>query len=121
MKPLNVLVVEDDALIGLLLGELLVEMGHGVCAIEATKSGAVAAALLHQPDMMIVDAQLGDESGVAAMESILLTRLVPHVFVSGNILNVLTLCPDAVGLQKPYTESALVSAMERALATAPSA
>jgi CheY-like chemotaxis protein len=118
MKHLNVLVVEDDALIGFLLGELLVEMGHGVCAIEATKAGAIAAALRHRPDLIIVDATLGDESGVAAMQTILETSRVPHVFVSGNISNVLTQRPHAVGLQKPYSESALASAMEEALAMA---
>jgi len=112
---MNILVVEDDAIIGMLLGELLVEMGHGVCSIEATGAGAVTAAARCDPDMMIVDALLGDESGVAAVETILQTKSIPHVFVSGNIACVFRSRPTAVGLKKPYTESDLASAMQRAL------
>ncbi len=115
MKALNILIVEDDATIGMLLGEVLVEMGHVICAIEATEAGALAAAAKYRPDMMIVDALLGDESGVAAVEAIQRTAPAPHVFVSGNISKVLALRPQAVTLQKPYTESQLVSAMERAI------
>ena len=32
MKALRVLVIEDDALIAMLLSELLASMGHDVCA-----------------------------------------------------------------------------------------
>ena len=59
MKPLRVLVIEDDAIIGMLLSELLTGMGHGICAIAATEGEAVIAATRHRPDLMIVDASLG--------------------------------------------------------------
>ena len=39
MKALQILLVEDDSLIAMLLLETLAEMGHGVCAVEATESG----------------------------------------------------------------------------------
>jgi two-component system, response regulator PdtaR len=45
MKTLRILVVEDDALFGMLLAELLAMMGHDVCGIEATEADAVAAAV----------------------------------------------------------------------------
>jgi CheY-like chemotaxis protein len=116
MEALNILVVEDDAMIGELLAEVIVELGHMVCAIVATEIGAVAAAAWHKPDLMIVDAQLGYGSGIAAVETILRDGPVPHLFVSGNIAKVLALRPWAVALQKPYTEAALLVAMKRALA-----
>ena len=34
MKVLRILVVEDDAMIALLLAEMFAAMGHDVCAIE---------------------------------------------------------------------------------------
>ena len=37
MRPLRILLVDDDAMIGTLLAELLDEMGHVVCGIEATE------------------------------------------------------------------------------------
>ena len=40
-----VLKTRDDALIGMLLAEVLERMGHEVCAIEANEADAVAAAV----------------------------------------------------------------------------
>jgi DNA-binding response OmpR family regulator len=65
MKALRVLIVEDDALIGILLAEMLAEMGHVVCAIETTDADAVTAAVRCRPDLIIADVQLGDGSGVS--------------------------------------------------------
>jgi len=119
MGPLNVLVVEDDAILAELLTELLGELGHCVCAIEATEDGAVAAATRHKPDLMIVDAQLGRGGGLAAVETILKDRPVAHIFVTGDIAKVLARRPASVALQKPYTEVALLAAMARAIAASP--
>ena len=113
---LRVLVVEDEQLIALLLSETLKEMGHSVCAIASTEADAVAQALAHLPDFMIVDAGLRDGNGVAAVETILKTRRVPHLFVTGNGQKVRALRPDAVILEKPFFELDLVAAIERALA-----
>src|SRR5436853_3517200 len=53
MKALRVLVVEDDALIAMLLTEMLAGMGHDVCATAATEADAVSAATRYDPDLMI--------------------------------------------------------------------
>jgi two-component system, response regulator PdtaR len=113
MKALRVLVVDDDALIGMLLAEMLEEMGHCVCAIEATEADAVAAAIRCRPDLMIVDARLGEGSGVSAIERIFRTWPVPHLLMSGE--RVQGGRPGAVVLQKPFLESDLVRAIQRAL------
>ena len=80
MKALRVLVVEDDALIAMLLSELLAGMGHDVCATAASEAEAVIAATRYDPDLMIVDARLGRGSGVSAVEQILRAGPVAHVF-----------------------------------------
>jgi CheY-like chemotaxis protein len=113
---LRILLVEDERLIALLLSETLKDMGHSVCAIASTEADAVAQALAHLPDFMIVDAGLSDGDGVAAVEAILKTRLVPYLFVTGNAQKVRALRPDAVVLEKPFFELDLVAAIERALA-----
>ena len=74
MKALRVLVIEDDALIALLLSELLAGMGHDVCATATTEAEAVSAATRCNPDLMIVDARLGQGSGVSAVEEIAYPR-----------------------------------------------
>ena len=118
MKAHRVLIVEDDALLGVYLAELLIGMGHEICAIEATEADAVSAAAQRGPDLMIVDARLRDGSGISAVEEILRTRFVPHVFVSGDTSRIRSSRPGAVVLQKPFRESDLARAVQRALAAA---
>jgi DNA-binding response OmpR family regulator len=120
MKALRVLVVEDDILIGMLLADTLGAMGYEVCAIEATETGAVAAAARCNPDLMIVDARLRDGSGVSAVEEILRTGWVPHVFVSGETSTILALRPGAIVIQKPFRDIDLNRAIQRALDAAAS-
>jgi CheY-like chemotaxis protein len=80
MKALRVPVVEDNATIGMLLGEMRAEMGHHACGVEPTEAEAVAAAAArYKSDMMSVDAHLGDGSGVAAMRTILRIGPMPHL------------------------------------------
>lgn len=118
MKVLRVLVVEDDILIGMLLADTLGAMGYDVCAIEATETGAVAAAARCKPDLMIVDARLGDGSGVSAVEEILRTGWIPHVFISGETSTIQALRPGAIVIQKPFRDMDLNRAIQRVLDSA---
>jgi len=115
MNALHVLVVEDDGLIGMLLAEVLEGMGCSVCGVAASEAEAVAAAIRFRPDVMIVDALLGTGSGVAAVEKILRTDYIPHVFVSGDAASVRRRKPHAIVLQKPYREADLAGAIRRAM------
>lgn len=111
MKSLRILLVEDDDLIALLLSAMLVEMDHAVVATAATEAEAIGAAASHKPDLMIVDMQLRQGSGVAAVARVLETGPVPHLFMSGARLR-----PEEVGgviLQKPFRERDLLKAMRR--------
>ena len=119
MKALCVLVVEDDALIAMLLSELLAGMGHDVCAIAASEAEAVIAATRYDPDLMIVDARLGRGSGVSVVEEILRAGPVAHVFVSGDAESVWRRKPDAIVVRKPFRETELARAIDMALAAAP--
>jgi hypothetical protein len=65
------------------------------------------------PDLMIVDARLGDESGIAAVDQILCTGPVPHMFISGDPVSVRLLRPDAVVVQKPFRVQDLAVAMQQ--------
>jgi two-component system, response regulator PdtaR len=115
MKALRVLIVEDDALIAMLLAQLLAGMGHDICATADTETAAVIAANQHRPDLMIVDAGLGRGSGVAAVEEILRAGPLAHVFISGDARRVQTLRPGAVVVRKPFRQAELDRAIEIAL------
>ena len=116
MKALRVLVVEDEAMIAMLLAEVLRELGHEVCATESTEAGAVAAAARHKPDLMIMDDELRQGSGISAVEQITRSGFIPHVFVTGRSLTDQSLSPSAVVIQKPFTIPELAWGIKRALA-----
>lgn len=121
MKANRVLIIEDETNVAMLLADVVEGMGHGVCAIEATQAEAVAAAVQFHPDLMIVDARLGDGCGVTAVEEILREGFVPHLFVSGNTLEILARMPGALIIRKPFFEPELAVAIQSVLtATAPS-
>ena len=114
-RKLRIIVVEDDPLIGMLMAEMLEEMGHDVCAIEETEDGAVAGAAARHPDIMIVDAWLGEGSGIAAVDKILRAGPMPHIFVSGDISRVRILRPNSIMVQKPFREADIANAIQRAV------
>ncbi len=115
MAPLRILIAEDEAVIAMLLGEVLTGLGHNICASVATADEAVAAAREHHPDLIIIDAGLRDSSGVDAMAAILAVGMVPHIFMSGDKAAVLAQRPGALVMEKPFDEDALVAAIDRAI------
>ncbi len=119
MKPLRILIVEDEVVIAILLGEVLKGMGHEVCAIEGAEADAIAAARRCKPDLMIVDEHLGDGSGLTVVEEVLRDGPVPYIFATGDIFRIRRLMPDAVIMEKPYHETELARAIRRAMKCEP--
>ncbi len=115
MKALRVLIIEDEALIAMLFEDVLVEMGHEVCASVNSEAGAIAAAGKFQPELIISDIRLRDGSGINAMNTILQKGFVSHLFVSGDTLDCNTLNPAAGFLQKPFNEGQLMKAIKHAV------
>jgi DNA-binding response OmpR family regulator len=117
MRSLRIVVAEDEPLLAMLLEDVLKEMGHEICAVESTEAGTVTAALKYTPDILIVDPGLLRGSGISAVTEILRTLFIAHVFVSGDKLWDRPLHPRAVVLQKPFRESDLATAIQRAMGT----
>jgi DNA-binding response OmpR family regulator len=110
----RILLVEDDVLIAMDLADLLIAMGHDVCHIASTETDAVAAAQRLAPDLLIVDGNLAEGSGVSAMRRILARGFVAHFYMSGDTIQLLKAVPDAVVLAKPFALHALTTAMDTA-------
>jgi two-component system, response regulator PdtaR len=115
MPKLSILVVEDEAIIGMLLSEVLAGMGHRVIGVVATQAAAIALAAEYLPDLLIVDAGLTSGNGLSAVDAILANRFVPHIYTTGNALKVRLLKPDAIVLEKPFHEAELADAIALAL------
>jgi two-component system, response regulator PdtaR len=116
MHQLSILIVEDEPIIGMLLSEVLAGMGHKVIAVVGTEGAAVAMAAEYSPDLLIVDAGLTSGNGISAVETILTTGFVPHLFTTGDAMKVRLLRPDAIILEKPFNETELADAIAIALA-----
>ena len=110
----RIVIVEDDVFISIDLSDLLIAMGHDVCAIASTEDEAVAAALQWTPDLMIVDGNLSEGSGVSAMRRILAHRFVAHFYITGDPIHLLKAVPDAVVVAKPFTMRAVAIGMATA-------
>jgi CheY-like chemotaxis protein len=115
MPKLSILIVEDEAIIGMLLSEVVEGMGHAVIGVAGTEGTAIALAEEYRPDLLIVDAGLTSGNGVSAVDAILATRFVPHIFTTGDALKVRLLKPDAIVLEKPFNETELEEAIASAL------
>lgn len=82
-KPLSVLIVEDEAMIRMLLSEMLEELGHSV----AGQAGRVddALALVNSGlafDVAVLDVNLGGQTAEPIAEA-LEKRSLPFVFATG--------------------------------------
>ena len=109
------MIIEDEPLIALLFEDVLSEMGHKVCASERTEAGAIESAARCQPDLIIVDARLREGCGIDAVNAILTARFIPHLFVSGDLIDRKSINPAAGVLQKPFQERQLIEAIGRAI------
>lgn len=114
MISLRILIAEDEAVIAMLIEEVLAGLGHHVCATVSSADELVAAAQAHRPDLIIADEGLHESSGLIAIATILKSDIIPHIFMSGSAAAVRASFPDAVVLEKPFDEADL----ERAIAAA---
>jgi PAS domain S-box-containing protein len=78
----RVLLVEDEALVGIMIRECLTEFGFRIVGPVCTVSEAVAVAEDGQFDAAILDINLGDSS-VYRVAEILAARDVPFIFITG--------------------------------------
>jgi PAS domain S-box-containing protein len=80
-KP-RVLLVEDEALVAMMIQESLNELGFIVIGPISTRAGAIAAARTGEFDAAVLDINLGNDP-VYSVAEILASRGVPFVFVTG--------------------------------------
>lgn len=116
----RVLVAEDEYLVRLDIAATLTAGGFAVCAQAADGAEAVALALRHKPDVIVMDAGLPRLDGVAAAESILAEEDVPIVMLTGYRYGELIDRAFAAGvsryLVKPAGEHELLTAVRAAIA-----
>jgi CheY-like chemotaxis protein len=120
--PLRILIVEDERLIASDLRRRLQRMGHAVVGLVASGEEAIAQAHRLRPGLVLMDIRLrGLMDGVEAAQHIRARYDIPVVFMSAyttvETLEHLWRTGLEGYLSKPFFESQLRLAIERALET----
>lgn len=115
MKPLRVLVVEDEMTIALLVEDMLVGLGHEVVGLALRLSQATRLAQDSQIDFAVLDVNLDGRPSLPVAE-ILETRGVPFVFATGYGSAGVDPAYRGRGIviKKPFDAKDLKGAIERA-------
>ncbi len=120
MKPLSILLIEDEGLIAINTQIIIETMGHSVQNIAATGKEALAFAEKERPDIALVDIKLkGAMNGIETATQLKERLGVPIMYITGNtdqktLEEAMKIKPLAI-LQKPYDESDLENAIETVL------
>lgn len=116
----RVLVVDDEALIAMLLTDMLEDMGLRVCDTAATAQEAIALAETHRPDVVLMDVRLqGAGDGIEAAVEIHRRQKTPIIFLTGSrdqaTLDRIQRHHPADVLIKPIVSEQLKAAIDKAL------
>jgi DNA-binding response OmpR family regulator len=107
----RVLIVEDDALIGLELESLLKDAGMEVVGPAHSVDAALSSTAAKKLDVAVLDIDLGDET-VFPVADALARAHVPFLFLSGHSSNVMPRRHRSRPmLAKPYRASDLLGAV----------
>jgi CheY-like chemotaxis protein len=112
----RILIVEDEAMIRMLLADMLEELGYTITAEAGRIEDALAAATTLDFDLAILDVNLNGAT-IAPVAAALAERKVPFIFATGYELNDLPEgFRDRPALRKPFQMVELRATMESAMA-----
>lgn len=113
---MRVLIADDQPIVRLDLRSQLEREGHDVCAEARDGVEAIALARSERPDVAVLDVRMPRLDGVAAGRR-LAEEAIPVVLLTGyGREEVVRATGGAEVLAKPFTESALLAALHRAVA-----
>lgn len=114
----DVLIIEDEPIIAMDLGQLVAACGHRVAGIAATQTEAIALARSLNPTLILADINLGPGGdGKSAVAEILRELTVPVIFVTAYPERLLTgeAVEPAFVITKPFDPMTLAIATYQAV------
>jgi DNA-binding response OmpR family regulator len=107
-----ILVVEDNAVLAFMIEDALIEAGHKVLGPVATAAEAITMASEFQPQLAIVDIDLGTATSGVEVARALARAGTPSLFSTGQIETARLNADAAIGaLSKPYAPITVVDAV----------
>lgn len=120
MKPLRVLIADDDGLTLMVMRKILTAMGHTVVAEAGDGNQATVLARETNPDLIVLDIRMPKMDGLEAARIIQSQRPTPVIILSAHTESGLGSQAAGAGahayLVKPFTAEQLKPAIELALA-----
>ena len=109
----KILVVEDEALVAMLVEDALLDAGFGVIGPAATVEEALALLERETPDAVVLDLNLAGETS-APVADWLAARGIPYVIATGyGAAGLPAGHQDAMVLAKPYDPAELTAMLDR--------
>lgn len=118
LKGKRILVVEDEALIAVMVEDMLSEMGCSVVGPAATIAQALELAQASDVDGAVLDVNVRGER-IDPVADVLAARGVPMLFATGYGEVRLASGAPATVIDKPYTQEKLARGLAAAMGTAP--
>jgi DNA-binding NarL/FixJ family response regulator len=120
-RTVNLLIVEDEALVASYIQDVLEESGFIISGVASTGPEALSLATGTPVDLALVDIKLaGPMDGIEVARILLERHAVPSIFLSGMHDPETTRRAQAIGplgfLQKPFRPSQVFNALEKARA-----
>ncbi len=120
MKNIRILVVEDEAIVAMVIKKRLVNLGYIVSGIAATGKDAITKVEGTFPDLVLMDIMLkGEIDGIEAAQQIKEQFSIPVVYLTAHsdekTLERAKLTEPYGYIIKPFTESDLTSNIEIAI------
>lgn len=117
LKGKRILVVEDEALIAVMVEDMLTDMGSIVVGPAGTIEAALQLALRETLDAAVLDVNVRGER-IDPLAEALLARGVPVLFATGYGEVRLASGAPATVIDKPYTQDKLVRGLAAAMGVA---
>jgi len=120
MKAARILVVEDEAIVAMVIKKRLMNLGYSVSGVAATGKDAITKVEGTFPDLVLMDIMLkGDMDGIEAAEEIRKRFSIPVVYLTAhsdeNTLERAKQTEPYGYILKPFTERDLSSNIEIAI------
>ena len=113
LRPLSVLIVEDEALIAMELQLLVEDAGHALAGWATTREEAGMIAETCAVDLALVDVHLADGVSGTHLAAELRERKVQVLFMTANAKRLPEDFAGALGvLAKPYTSGSVIAALD---------
>ncbi len=120
MSNINILIIEDEAIIAEDISDMLKQLDYDVCGIIHSSTQAIDYLGFHTPDLVLCDIMIkGDKDGIQVAEQIRAKKRIPFIYLTSlsdrpTLERAKKTLPYGY-IVKPFNERDLLSGIEMAL------